>query len=83
MKVELRDYGTQQELYVDGLLVLVGEALGAREALEAVSGSSRGVDFWACGYDPAGTTSLFGERPFAAADPPRALVEGVRHARRA
>jgi hypothetical protein len=75
MKVEPRDYGTQQELHVDGLLVLAGEALGAREALEAVSGCSRGMDFWACGYEPAGTSSLLGERPFAA-DPPRALVVG-------
>jgi len=60
IKVELRDYGGRQELHVDGLCVLAGDEIGAREALEAVSELlPGGMEFMAGSYSTRGMVSLF------------------------
>ncbi len=65
MRVNLRSYGSEQELYVDGLLVLAAaKDMGVREALEAISESSEGVDFLAVDLSPGGTLKLFDDRFF-------------------
>ena len=47
MRIDLKSYGSEQELYVDGILVLAGEEMGAHEALEAISDVSKDVEFLA------------------------------------
>ncbi|MEW6637076.1 MAG: hypothetical protein AB1425_09735 [Actinomycetota bacterium] len=74
--MELRDYGTKQELYVDGVFVLEKEGMDAREALEAVSEFSRELEFWPSELDPAGTASLFDGRSFSAIRP-RTMARGA------
>lgn len=68
VKVELRDCGTRQELYVNGVFVLEkknNEEIYAREALEAVCGFCGGMEFWADELDGEGTLSLFDGRFFS------------------
>jgi hypothetical protein len=64
MRINLKTYGPQQELYVDGVLVLAGEEMGAQEALEAISDFSKNVEFSAIDLRPAGTIRLFDDRFF-------------------
>ncbi len=65
MRVDLRSYGSgQEELYVDGVLVLAGRDMGAREALEAIGDFCEGVDFLAVDLSPGGTPKLFDDRFF-------------------
>ena len=47
MRIDLKSYGSEQELYVDGILVLAGEEMGAHEALEAISDVSKDVELLA------------------------------------
>ena len=65
MRIDLRSYGPQQELYADGVLVLAGQELSARKALEAISTFSKQVEFLAAELRPGGTIKLFDDRFFA------------------
>ena len=47
MRIDPKSYGSEQELYVDGILVLAGEEMGPHEALEAISDVSKDVEFLA------------------------------------
>ncbi len=64
MRVDLRSYGSGHELYVDGVLVLAGRDMGAREALEAIGDFCEGVDFLAVDLSPGETPKLFDDRFF-------------------
>ncbi len=64
MRVNLRSYGSGQELYVDGVLVLAAGDMGVREALEAISDFSEDVDFLPVDLSPGGTAKLFDDRFF-------------------
>ncbi len=64
MRVDLRSYGSEHELYVDGVLVLAGRDMGVRETLEAMSDFCEGVDFLAVDLSPGGTSRLFDDRFF-------------------
>jgi hypothetical protein len=76
VRVELKEYGIEQELYVDGILVLAGEGMGAREALEAIGEFSSGMEPTASEHVPEGTMSLF-KAPHSSPVRPRTMAGGM------
>ncbi len=65
MRIHLKSYGLEQELYVEGVLVLAtNKEMDAREALEAISGFSNDVRFLASDLQSGGTMRLFDDRFF-------------------
>ena len=65
VRIDLKSYGPEQELYVEGILVLANKKeMDAREALEAISGFSNDVQFLASDLQSGGTMRLFDDRFF-------------------
>jgi hypothetical protein len=62
VRIDLKSYGSEQELYVDGILVLAGEEMVAHEALEAISDVSKDVEFLAIDPGAGGTMQPFDDR---------------------
>lgn len=65
MRINLSNYGSVQELYVDGILALASEAMEVSEALEAISALSGDVEFLSTDLIHEGAMQMFDDRFFA------------------